>query len=118
MPQNELNNLLNDTLSAMAEVAKENGIITYQEFDILKQVRYDVNEYQNALKRALEDGIITLEENQLLTKMKDDILQNVITVANFDRVIDDEEKALIKKITEIVNIYFSKIEDRSSGKID
>lgn len=111
MPERELDDVLNNTLNAMAEVAKENGVITYQEFEILKQVRYDVNDYQNALKRALEDGIITSEEKQLLTKMKDDILQNVITVANFDKVVDDEEKGLIKKITEIINVYFSEVED-------
>ncbi len=113
MPQKELDDLLNNTLSAMAEVAKENGVITYEEFEILKQVRYDVSEYQNALKRAFDDGIITFEENQILTKMKEDILKNVITVANFDKVVDDEEQGLIKKITEIVNTYFSKVEETS-----
>lgn len=114
MSQKELDDLLNNTLSAMAEVAKENGVITYEEFEILKQVRYDVSEYQNALKQALDDGIITSNENRLLTKMKDDILQNVITVANFDKNVDDEEKGLIKKITEIINTYFAKIEDSGS----
>ena len=111
MPQSELDELLNSTLNAMAEVAKENGVITYEEFEILKQVRYDVSDYQDALKRALADGIITSDENQVLTKMKDRILQNVITVANFDKVVDDEEKGLIKKITEIVNIYFANVEN-------
>ena len=110
MPRNELDDVLNNTLNAMAEVAKENGIISYQEFEILKQVRYDVNDYQNALKKALDDGIITSDENEILTKMKDDILKNVITVANFDKIVDDEEKGMIKKITEIINVYFSKVE--------
>lgn len=111
MPRNEVDDVLNNTLNAMAEVAKENGIISYQEFEILKQVRYDVNDYQNALKKALDDGIITSDENQILTKMKDDILKNVITVANFDKIVDDEEKGMIKKITEIINVYFSEVED-------
>ncbi|OLS28319.1 MAG: hypothetical protein HeimC2_08110 [Candidatus Heimdallarchaeota archaeon LC_2] len=111
MRGNELDDVLNNTLNAMAEVAKENGIISYQEFEILKQVRYDVNDYQNALKKALDDGIITSDENQILTKMKDDILKNVITVANFDKIVDDEEKGMIKKITEIINVYFSEVED-------
>ena len=113
MPRNDLDDVLNNTLNAMAEVAKENGIISYQEFEILKQVRYDVNDYQNALKKALDDGIITSDENQILTKMKDDILKNVITVANFDKIVDDEEKGMIKKITEIINVYFSEVENTS-----
>lgn len=116
MPQNELDDLLNYTLREMAKVAKDNGLITYEEFDIMKQVRYDVNEYQNALIRALDDGIITSKENQLLTKLKDDILQNVITVANFDKNVDIEEKELIKKITKIVKTYFPKIEDTDPKK--
>lgn len=114
MSRSELDELLNYTLQEMAKVAKENGTITYQEFEIMKQVRYDVSEYQNALTRALDDGIITSEENQMLAKMKDDILQNVITVANFDKVVDDEEEGLIKKITQIVNEYLVTMEDEGS----
>ncbi|MCE7736870.1 MAG: hypothetical protein GPJ54_18445 [Candidatus Heimdallarchaeota archaeon] len=114
MSQSDLDELLNYTLQEMAKVAKENGTITYQEFEIMRQVRYDVSEYQNALAKALDDGIITSEEKHTLAKMKDDILQNVVTVANFDKVVDDEEKGLIVKITQIVNEYLAEMEDKGS----
>jgi hypothetical protein len=116
MSEGELNNVLDYTIKELLKVAKENGVITVHEFKMLKRVRYDVREYQDALKKALDDNVITPEENKELTKLKDDILNNVVTVANMDKIVDDEETDIIQKLTEIVNEYFVKLEDKGSGK--
>ena len=72
------------------------------EIEILKQVSFDINEYRNHLEEANQDGKITQEEMVSLNAIKQKVIDNAITVANFDENMDADEKALITKLTEIL----------------
>lgn len=96
---------LKKVMEALGEEALKNDNLTYEELQILKQVSFDLSEYERALKTALGDGIITEKENSQLTNLKNQIEKNVLTVANVDRVVDAEEQGLISRLCEVLDKY-------------
>ncbi|MHA2031034.1 MAG: hypothetical protein ACXAB7_13120 [Candidatus Kariarchaeaceae archaeon] len=100
------NKLLDSTLKEIGKIIKEDGYLLSDELELLKQVRWDVGVYEKALIDALEDSIITEEESEQLNYLKEQILSNVYKVANWDGILSEDEKKIIKKLTEIVTEYF------------
>ncbi|MCE7735931.1 MAG: hypothetical protein GPJ54_13705 [Candidatus Heimdallarchaeota archaeon] len=101
----EKTNNLKLVMEALGEEAMKNDHLTYEELQILKQVSFDLSQYERALKNALEDGIITENENTKLSYLKDQIEKNVLTVANIDSVVDAEEEGLISRLCEVLVKY-------------
>lgn len=101
----EKTNNLKLVMEALGEEALKNNHLTHEELLILKQVSFDLSQYERALKNALEDGIITEDENSQLNYLKDQIEKNVLTVANIDKVIDAEEEGLISRLCEVLAKY-------------
>ncbi|MHA2029006.1 MAG: hypothetical protein ACW99Q_06420 [Candidatus Kariarchaeaceae archaeon] len=101
------NKLLDSTLKELGKIIKEDGFLLSDELELLKQVRWDVGVYEKSLIDALEDSIITEEESEQLNYLKEQILSNVYKVANWDGILSDDEKKIIKKLTEIVTKYFT-----------
>ena len=101
------NKILDSTLKELCKIIKEDGYLTSDELDLLTQVRWDVGAYEDALQTALEDAIITKEESEQLDTLKQQILASVYKVANWDGVLSDDEKNIIKKLTEIVTEYLT-----------
>ncbi|MHA2031023.1 MAG: hypothetical protein ACW99A_08700 [Candidatus Kariarchaeaceae archaeon] len=104
MPE-ETKSKIKKVIEVLGDEALKNKNLTYEELQILKQVSYDLKEYESALEKALEDGVITENENQRLNYLKDQINKNALTVANADRVIDEEEQGLISKLCEVLDNY-------------
>ena len=90
-------NLTNAVRDMLIESEKD-GIITEDERNLISAVKVDVVNYQHAIKIAQEDKIITNEEQIELDSIKEQILENVITVAKKDDTITDEEILLIRKL--------------------
>ncbi|MHA2054286.1 MAG: hypothetical protein ACW99F_11880 [Candidatus Hodarchaeales archaeon] len=98
---------MDSTLKELGKIIKEDGFLLSDELELLKQVRWDVGVYEKSLIDALEDSIITEEESEQLNYLKEQILSNVYKVANWDGILSDDEKKIIKKLTEIVTKYFT-----------
>ncbi|OLS29244.1 MAG: hypothetical protein HeimC2_00910 [Candidatus Heimdallarchaeota archaeon LC_2] len=97
---------LKKIIESLGEIANRDNHISDEEFDILKQVSFDIIKYDKALKNALEDGIITTHEQLQLSNLKAQIEKNVISVADKDHKITDDEAAMIKKLSEVMKSYF------------
>ncbi|MHA2031024.1 MAG: hypothetical protein ACW99A_08705 [Candidatus Kariarchaeaceae archaeon] len=93
-------------IESLGEVALKDQQISDDEFNILKQVSFDLIQYDKAMKKAMEDGIITTQEQLQLNNLKAQIEKNVITVANEDHKISDDEAQIIKKLSEVLRLYF------------
>lgn len=98
--------LFHETIKELFFVAKKDGVLTDQERAILDQVTVDVRIYTEALELALSDGMIDDKEIKKLTKLKEKIIIDAKKTANEDRVLDQDEKELIQKISEVLNKYF------------
>ncbi|MCE7735932.1 MAG: hypothetical protein GPJ54_13710 [Candidatus Heimdallarchaeota archaeon] len=90
----------------LGEVASRDEYISDEEFSILKQVSFDLIKYDKALKNALEDGVITTHEQLQLNNLQAQIEKNVVSVADADHKISEDEAMLIKKLAEIMKQYF------------
>ena len=98
--------LFHETIKELFSVAKKDGVLTDQERAILDQVTVDVKNYTEALEEALADGIINDKETKKLTKLKEKIIKDAKKTANADGELDQDEKDLIKTISEVLNKYF------------
>lgn len=98
--------LLDKTLKILFDKAFEDGLVTDDEFEIIQTVEINIEKYTEALDKALEDNIITSEEADRLEQLKKEILKKAQEVAEIDGVVDEEETALLKKLTEALNKYF------------
>lgn len=101
------NKILTSTLRVLGEVAKDDGYISYDELQLLKQVRFDVGLYEDTLKKALDDSIITKEESDELNNLKDQIISNASKVALWlDGKVSEDEEKMIKTLTNLIERYF------------
>ncbi len=96
------NNLLTSTIRELMEQAKEDGVITLDEFEIIEQVRIDVNNYTELLRKAYEDNIITEVEQFHLNKLKDRIKTQAEKVARTDGKITEEEKEILEALSRVL----------------
>lgn len=92
-------------MDALAEQAFENKNLTYEELEIIKQVAFDMREYENSLKKALEDNIISEDENKILTNLKNQISNNALKIANIDQMLDSEEEGMLNRLCEVIDKY-------------
>ena len=99
-------NLYHETIKELFSVAKKDGVLTDKERAILDQVTIDVKNYSEALEQALVDGMIDDAETKKLTKLKEKIIKDAKKTANADGELDQDEKDLISKISEVLNKYF------------
>ena len=99
-------NRFKQLVQTLGEVALRDEYISDEEFDILKQVSFDLIKYDKALTKALEDGVITTHEQLQLNNLQAQIEKNVVSVANADQQISEDEAMLIKKLAEIIKQYF------------
>ena len=90
-------------LKAVAKVAKSDGKVTEDEYNILKQLSFDVAQYTMTLEDAEKDGIIDQQERSKLEDLKSKLLENATEIANQDGVISDDEAALLDKLAEILD---------------
>ena len=94
---------LAEYLKAVVKEAKKDGTITPDEYDILKQLSFDVAEYTMALEDAQKDGIIDGTEKEQLLALKTKLLDNAREVANADGVVTADELALLEKLAEVLD---------------
>lgn len=97
---------LKKIIESLGEIANRDNHISDEEFEILKQVSSDIIKYDKAMKNALEDGIITTHEQLQLNNLQAQIEKNVVSVAEADHKITEDEALLIKKLVEIMKQYF------------
>lgn len=98
------------TMKQLWKVAQKDGIITPEEYDILEQVRIDADAYHVMLQECLEDGTISKEEAEQLHKLKDLIMERALLIATIDGTFDDDERELLKKLSEILALQYQSYE--------
>lgn len=94
--------LFTSTIASLMEKAKEDGIITPEEFELIEQVRLDAENYTSMLREATSDGIITDKEAQKLDELKKRILERAELVARIDGTLDDDEKQLLETLADVI----------------
>jgi sporulation protein YlmC with PRC-barrel domain len=81
-----------------SKMAWQDGKISEDELELLRQLEVNAEVYDNALKDALEDNIITQSEEEGLEKLKEDLVHKAYTVAFSDKVISKDEGAIIDRL--------------------
>ncbi|MCE7735996.1 MAG: TerB family tellurite resistance protein [Candidatus Heimdallarchaeota archaeon] len=94
------------TVRELMTTAKNDGIITPEEKDIIDQVRIDADSYSLILKESLSDGLIDSNEAERLDDLKQMIIDRAELIAKVDGVLDNDEKMLIKKLSDILNNHY------------
>ena len=89
---------MTNVLRDLMITANKDGKITDDEKALIDSVSVDLNTYQQAVTKALEEGVITEQQQQSLDSIKDQILRNMYHVASKDKKITSDERALIEKI--------------------
>jgi hypothetical protein len=102
----DVNSIFETTMKEMWNVAMKDGTITPEEKDILLQVQIDADAYSVMLQECMDDGIITKEEYEKLEFLKNQMLSRANLIAQIDDKVDEDEKALINKLVELVNIQY------------
>ncbi len=95
--------LFNDTIKQLLSAAKKDGIITPEEMDIIEQVKIDAESYSLMLQEALSDGKLSKKEREKLNELKQMIVDRAELIAKLDGKFDDDEKELLKKLSEIIS---------------
>jgi hypothetical protein len=90
----------------LMEVANEDGFVSSDEIEIIKQAEVDVDSYTTVLKEALADGIIDEKEKTFLDELKSLIIERAETIATLDDVVSDDEKAMLSKLSEILAKHY------------
>jgi regulator of RNase E activity RraB len=91
----EKDDLIEQVISQMTKVAKQDGKITQEEEELIVEAHINLLAYDQALEEALEDGIIDSQEKELLTGLREQIIQGAWDIAaESDGVSEDELKLL------------------------
>ena len=98
--------LLDNTIKQLFEAAMEDSVITDEEFELIQEVEFHVDKFESALSKAKQDGVIDDEEQEHLTHLKDEIINQAEAIARADKVIDNDEKKLLKTLSNLIQTYF------------
>ena len=89
-------------MKKVADIAKQDGKITEEEYQLLEGISFDVAEYMIELEKSMEDGIVDNREAIKLKTLKENIIINAKSVADQDGVIDSDEEEILFKLIEIL----------------
>jgi len=103
MDHSELNQNLPELMKKIADLAKEDGEITIEEYEILQSLSFDVAEYMIALEDSMEDGKIDKFESEILINLKEKIISNARATAIKDGVVSQDEMVLLNKLIDILD---------------
>lgn len=91
-----------ETILKLFAKAGEDGIITDEEGALIMGIKFDLEDYVAAIKKAEEDGVITMSEALELEEFKNRIVVKAGIIAAKDFSINKDEKNLIRKLIEIL----------------
>ena len=92
----------NEIMDRVLEVAKEDGVISDDEFHIIKQVDVHSDTFYRILDKAKEDGVIDDNERDHLNSLREAIFERAKISANYDNKLSDDEKTLLTSLTKIL----------------
>jgi len=93
-----------DLMADLMSVAMSDEKVTDNELAILDSIRSSYRFYLDALKNAMSDGVISKEEWALLHTIKQSCYRNVVETALKDGQIDDDERRLLTRLAELLNV--------------
>lgn len=94
---------LSRLMKKIADKAKEDGVISDDEYKILEKVSFDVAEYMVYFEKSIEDENIDEIEQKKLHDLKKKIVYDAMGVATQDGKVTDDEHSLITEIIKILN---------------
>ncbi len=91
-----------DILAELYKVAQEDGKLSQDEYEIIKQVEVDLELFNKALATAEEDQMLEPEEIGRLMDLRDRILERAEIVARADGSISDDEIKLLGTLAQVL----------------
>ncbi len=91
-----------DILAELYKVAQEDGKLSQDEYEIIKQVEVDLELFNRALAAAEEDRMLEPEEIGTLMDLRDRILERAEIVARADGSISDDEIRLLGTLAQVL----------------
>ena len=82
-------------LSNLLQKALEDGVITDEERNLLRQIKTDFYSLKILVEQVEADGVITEEERNLVENFKKKIIRNAYNVSAEDHIITNDERKLI-----------------------
>jgi uncharacterized membrane protein YebE (DUF533 family) len=94
------------TVRSLIDAAKNDGIITPEEKDIIDQVKIDTDSYNLILNESLSDGVIDEQEAEKLADLKQMIIDRAELIAEVDGFLDEDEQFLLKTLSKVLNNHY------------
>ncbi len=95
----------------MLKAALQDGVITDDEWKMLKKVDSHYGHYNEEFKDAVSDGFITLDECKKLRKIRNSIYERAFTQAIKDGVITEDERAILDEIKQAADMTDEEIKE-------
>ena len=95
-------------LSQILMIAAEDSQITDEENALLTSITKGLKEYEDLLKKHIEDDKISIEEATKLEQQLSDVVTNSIKVADEDKTISEDEQAIILSVATVTELAVSK----------
>lgn len=96
---------LGNIIEQLRKQALKDGKITDDEDSIIASVTWNVAKFLEVVEKAEEDGVITPEEAEEMDFFLAQIKRDSDILAKRDGVVTDDEAALLKIISRIVNSF-------------
>ncbi len=78
--------------------AKEDGIISSDESDLIKQIEFDAKNIEEQLKTAVMDSNTKIALEKLFKTAGETLIKNAISIARKDTNVSTEEKMIIEQV--------------------
>ena len=88
----------------MMKAALKDGVISKEEWGILKEVNKYYGHYDNEFKKAVKDGFISQEECKELRILRNKIYEKAYREAISDGIVTKEERTILKEIQDAADM--------------
>lgn len=89
-------------LKELEPLAKQDGIISKDEQDLLDQVKVNIESFIEEYKRAWEDNRLSKDEKKKLTKLWDNIYEKSLESAKKDNNVTAEEFQILIQVLKTI----------------
>ena len=91
---------LKDLLDSLVEIAKEDGVITDDEANIIDEVGKGIEDLEHQVFQILNSDLSETDFKELTNEILKTLVYNATKVAMQDEVLTEDENRLLKKLEE------------------
>ncbi|MHA2248794.1 MAG: hypothetical protein ACXAD7_00465 [Candidatus Kariarchaeaceae archaeon] len=87
-----------DLIGSILSKAKEDGVLSKDEADLIRQIEFDATNIQNKIQKAVNDNNTKSALDKLIRSSGENLIKNAISTARKDTSISSEEREIIGQV--------------------